>query len=144
MSLFCRILMNCLLTSIPAPLVLLRSICCESLAEEKLVVNPVSWNIIERTNKQTHDQRKLNPLYLHTGFRNFIIFPVVVTTAEVHTKKREFYQKLNNKTTNCRWNNFYNVVRSLNIICMKRWKLLGELDSGIVPTSFGLCNMRTD
>lgn len=64
-----------------------------------------------------HDSTKRNPLYLHTGFGNFIIFPVVVTTAAEHTQKKKIYQELNNKTTtNCRWNNFENVVHSLNII----------------------------
>lgn len=90
-----------------------------------------------------HDSTKRNPLYLHTGFGNFIIFPVVVTTAAEHTQKKKIYQELNNKTTtNCRWNNFENVVHSLNIIndsCEARESFKGELELGMPSTAIGNC-----
>lgn len=86
--------------------------------------------IIERTNKQTDDETK--PLaYLHSLDLGISLFrPVVLTTASRTRKKpRVFIPKLNNKTTNCRWNNFGNVVHSLNIINGSEWKKLrGELD----------------
>lgn len=86
---------------------------------EKRVVNPVWRKIIERTNKQICDKRNETLFIYSLDLEISLFFRVVVTTTAAHTKNERI---LNNKTTNCRWNNFGNVVHSLNIInelCLK-------------------------
>lgn len=106
--------------------------------------------IIERTiNKYTTHENET--LFVYSLDLEISLFFVLLWQQQQNIQK--IYQELNNKATNCRWNNLENVVHSLNIINGSydpddRRNFHGGASSvrrlvGIVSMSFALCNVRT-